>query len=535
MKKQQLLIDSMPMRLSLEESDNGSSRLVARGEYARYDKPTDNKRFYPKSLWEKNLKRLSDSLGRKRVFGELDHPGDGKTKLQRVSHVLTGLKLEDDGTVHGVSELLNTPHGRILKELLTAGCEVGVSSRGFGSTSVNKEGYEVVGDDYKLLTFDFVADPADKTAYPEIFAEESKIPEDDMELTLEKLKADYPDLVRMIGEEMKFKDDEKARKKEDQQKAIEEAVKAAEERIENSMKEKFAKELVSKLEEVKGQAEEKVRTELLADPDVAGSKPILEAIVAAVKPLMMPIDFKSEVDARDKEMEDLRVSMAEKDLELANSQSELEELAGIAKTATFSLYIEKRFQDAPREYVELVRDLVGDLADFESKDELDSRLEAIESELERQAEEVAAELEARDDEITARDEEIERLKHENMELVSTVDQVKELAEQLKLQTYIEGKLSKFEDPAKIRSALVGVNTTEDVDTILEGLIAGQGASHDSDEAAAIRARIGKGRENDLIEEVSGVGVTDHKMYDGAIESVHGIPIEEIAKACGINS
>jgi len=532
MDKPRLLIDSMPMRLSLEEGKDGTSRLIARGEYARFDKATENKRMYPKSLWAKNLSRLSESMSRKRVFGELDHPGDGKTKLQRVSHVTTGLKVKPEGFIHGESEILDTPNGRILKELLKAGCEVGVSSRGFGSTSTNKEGVEVVGDDYRLLAFDFVADPADKTAYPEIFAEESKIPEDDMELTLEKLKADYPDLVKMINEEasteVKKSAAEKAKSKEEQVAAIQEAVSAAEKRIEESMKDRFSKELVSKIEEVKTQAEEKVRGELLSDPDVAGAKGILEMVVTAIRPLMIPDEAKAIITTKDEEAAELKKTLAEKDLELANRKSELSELADVAKRAAYSLYLEKKLKDLPEEQAKAIRELIGDVSVFDETEELDKRVEAIQDELERQAEEGHASSE----EIEKRDEEIERLKAENEELRGAVDEVKDLAEQLKLQVYIEDVLAGHTDADKLRKVLKKAATTEDVDELVESFKPVNGP--DEDEAARIRARVGRGQQRNIEEDTNGRdGGGAAPLYEGAIQHINGVPIAELAQMCGI--
>lgn len=532
--KQKLLIDSVPMKLTLEEGKDGVSRLVARGEYARYDKETENKRLYPKSLWSKNFARLAEGLTRKRVFGELDHPGDGKTKLQRVSHVTTGLKVQGDGVIHGESEILDTPNGRILKELLKAGCEVGVSSRGFGSTSTNKEGVEVVGDDYRLLAFDFVADPADKTAYPEIFAEESKIPEDDMELTLEKLKADYPDLVKMIGEEAateaKKLAEEKAKSKEEQDKAIQDAVAAAETRIEESMKDKFSKELIAKMEEVKAQAEEKVRGELLSDPDVAGAKGILEMVVAAVKPLMLPDEVKAEVKTKDEEIADLKKIISERDLELANKKSEISELANVAKRAAFSLYLEKKLVGMPEEQAKAVRELIGDVTAYEETEDLDKRIDAIQEELERQSEEGQVSSE----EIAKRDEEIERLKAENEELRGSVDQVRDLAEQLQLQVYVEGKLANHPQSKKLRKVLENASTTEEVDELMESFEPASGP--DSDEAARIRARVNRGQQRDIEEDTDGGDGSGDALphYEGAVQHVHGVPITEIAEMAGIH-
>ncbi len=95
------------------------------------------------------------------MFGELDHPSDGKTSLKRVSHIVTGLELQEDGTVTGAAEVLETPNGQILKTLFESGAQVGISSRGSGSVQNG-----VVQEDFKLGTFDFVARPSTPGALP---------------------------------------------------------------------------------------------------------------------------------------------------------------------------------------------------------------------------------------------------------------------------------------------------------------------------------------------------------------------------------
>ena len=181
-----ILIDTIPLTFTLEESKDPAKKgkVIARGEFARSDRATENKRFYHEHLWKREIGRLAEAMRDRRNFGELDHPADGRTKLQRVSHLLTNLKVEGNSVV-GEAEVLDTPNGRILKTIMEADAKVGVSSRGYGSTKTNAEGLEEVQEDFRLDTFDFVADPATKTAYPQVFHEErQRIPEDDMGMTM---------------------------------------------------------------------------------------------------------------------------------------------------------------------------------------------------------------------------------------------------------------------------------------------------------------------------------------------------------------
>jgi hypothetical protein len=64
----------------------------------------------------------------------------------------------------GKIEILPTPSGNILKELIKAGVTVGVSSRGMGSLEQNGSVMEVQ-DDFELLCWDFVSTPSNPGSY----------------------------------------------------------------------------------------------------------------------------------------------------------------------------------------------------------------------------------------------------------------------------------------------------------------------------------------------------------------------------------
>jgi|GEM_PF-3849390 len=171
----QLLIDKVPFRFSLTE-DSVSGKLVARGQFGFADRPTENRRVYPTAIMEREIRRLAESIAARKVFGECDHPADGKTKLTRVSHLITGLELSPEGEITGSAEVLNTDAGKTIRALYEAGASIGVSSRGYGSVTRNEDGVDVVQDDFQLDTFDFVADPAQRTAYPDMTVEAKTTP-----------------------------------------------------------------------------------------------------------------------------------------------------------------------------------------------------------------------------------------------------------------------------------------------------------------------------------------------------------------------
>lgn len=93
------------------------------------------------------------------IAGELNHPDNLSINLERVSHVITEMKM-DGSNVIGKMKLLNTPMGLIAKNLLDGGLKLGVSSRGSGAVNEGK----VSG--FNFLTVDIVATPSAPNAYP---------------------------------------------------------------------------------------------------------------------------------------------------------------------------------------------------------------------------------------------------------------------------------------------------------------------------------------------------------------------------------
>tara|TARA_B110000238_G_C15853107_1_gene321923 strand:- start:296 stop:631 length:336 start_codon:yes stop_codon:yes gene_type:complete len=67
----------------------------------------------------------------------------------------------------GEVEVLGTPSGNILKELLKAGIKLGISSRGLGSVKEVNEDTDTVSvqDDFELVCWDFVSNPSTHGAF----------------------------------------------------------------------------------------------------------------------------------------------------------------------------------------------------------------------------------------------------------------------------------------------------------------------------------------------------------------------------------
>ena len=71
----------------------------------------------------------------------------------------------DGENVMGKIEVLGTPSGRILKDLVKAGVKLGISSRGLGTVKEGMGGVVMVEDDFQLICFDIVSEPSTPGAY----------------------------------------------------------------------------------------------------------------------------------------------------------------------------------------------------------------------------------------------------------------------------------------------------------------------------------------------------------------------------------
>ena len=151
----------------IEDDDSGKKNYKIRGPFLQAEVKNRNGRIYPMHILEKEVKRYNkEYIQKNRAFGELGHPDGPTVNLERVSHMITAL--HPDGTNFlGEAKILDTPYGKIVKNLIDEGAKLGVSSRGMGSL-VPMRGAQVVKDDFYLATAaDIVADPSAPNAFVE--------------------------------------------------------------------------------------------------------------------------------------------------------------------------------------------------------------------------------------------------------------------------------------------------------------------------------------------------------------------------------
>ena len=147
----------------LTEERNGKKDYKIKGVFMQADIKNRNGRIYPVETLAKEVRRYSkEFIEKKRAFGELGHPDGPTVNLERVSHMITSLKPEGKNFI-GEAKVMDTPYGKIVKNLIDEGAQLGVSSRGMGSISNGR-----VGKDFYLATAaDIVADPSAPDAFVE--------------------------------------------------------------------------------------------------------------------------------------------------------------------------------------------------------------------------------------------------------------------------------------------------------------------------------------------------------------------------------
>jgi len=149
----------------VEEKD-GKKNYSIKGIFLQADIKNRNGRVYPSGVLMKEVKRYNkEFINQNRAFGELGHPEGPTVNLERVSHMIKKLYPEGKNFI-GEAKIMDTPYGNIVKNLMSEGAVVGVSTRGLGSLVEGKNGVKVVGDDFYLATCaDIVADPSAPDAY----------------------------------------------------------------------------------------------------------------------------------------------------------------------------------------------------------------------------------------------------------------------------------------------------------------------------------------------------------------------------------
>jgi len=149
----------------LTEEKDGKKTLYIEGPFLVAETVNKNKRMYKEDVMREEVNRYTNEyINKNRAFGELGHPDTPSINLDRVSHLIVGLRQEGNAWI-GKAKILETPMGNIARNLIEGGAQLGVSSRGMGSLKM-ENGINVVQGDFHLATAaDIVADPSAPGAF----------------------------------------------------------------------------------------------------------------------------------------------------------------------------------------------------------------------------------------------------------------------------------------------------------------------------------------------------------------------------------
>lgn len=146
--------------LLTEAMDSNRPFILKNVVLQRANAKNQNGRIYPKEvLMREALVFKKNFVDQRRAVGELDHPESPVVNLKNVCCNVVGLWTEGDD-VRGDIEILTTPTGNIVRELIKNNIRLGVSSRGMGSVRQMDESTVEVRDDFSLICFDIVSNPS---------------------------------------------------------------------------------------------------------------------------------------------------------------------------------------------------------------------------------------------------------------------------------------------------------------------------------------------------------------------------------------
>lgn len=545
MDKKVLVDFASAIHLTLQESVGPTGKyLVARGEFGRADVATQNRRKYPRKVWEREIQKIQEAIRAGKVLGHIDHPSDGKTSLNRVSHIITSLDMREDGQIIGEAKILDNEYGRQLRSILEAGGAVGVSSRGLGSTMMGEDGMEVVQDDYSYMTHDFVADPAVITSYPKFTTEvrwiepksvvveakkEDKEMEKDEKSVEMEIEMPAPESLEAPEAEEEPKEEEsKEAEVKELQKELEalmkdgkgdskEAKKLLKDLVKLAMKageEKAEEKEEETAEEEKPEQEEKPEAEMEMPAEMPAEEmpPALEAKspVAAldkaltmeeIKRVLMPHILPEETEKLISEEKAKVKSLTKQVAELTEG---VEKLGATCNRLGVALYFERAMKRLPESDQKEVSAIVGDLsryADVKSVEKSILEAKAVvgnrrleEANKRKLAEEAAAKAKALEEETNKK---LAEMEERNKKLEAQLKESLEQAKALGIRVYLEERVKDNPNAAQIRKLCEGKTSKEEVDAVIKRHAVMPVTSEDY---SSVRRRFDKFRNTQLVEE-----------------------------------
>ena len=388
MNNTRVLIDQFgaPARMQIVEGDT-NGKLIVEGKIGHCDKPTANNRVYSRSIIEREIRRLAPRIEQGSVLGAVDHPGDGKSRVREAGCIVRRLWVENNGEIHGKFEVVEeSDAGRNLAAFLRRGAAIGMSSRGLGSTAIGPDGLDYVGEDFRLNTWDFVADPACHDAYPSVISEDKDEAGNTIltvkgDVTTVELRRQFPALVRSIEEHAYAVASDTltgVRQEQNLQESmtvVGEDVRAkVYEEVRSALQEDFAAKLVRSLAEMRTTVEEEVRSDFDSDPELAGAKLQLKKIAEMVAPFRPSGEIKRVLGEKDSVIKEMERAVEEAEQTTIAQTRQIATLEWKGKQLAYQVFIEREIAGHPME--EQLRSMIGEVTEFKTATELRAKVES---------------------------------------------------------------------------------------------------------------------------------------------------------------
>jgi len=526
-----LLTETIEMTPELIES-KGDGKIRFRGKLGIVDEATANGRFYRKSIMEREINRIGENIRLRGVFGELDHPDDGRTRLTRASHIITNLSVVG-GDIVGEVEVLSTPNGKILEALARDRVRIGMSLRGFGSTERKEcrgNMIDEVGDDFRLETFDVVYNPA-AYAYPQLVSEANEaISRAEENMDIDTLKRDYPGLYEEIlavsedatlteatlvpvSPEVDINQLRKSLRAE-----VEESIRQqTEAELSSAFADKYGAAVRTMVEGLAEKAMRRARSEALSDPAVAGAKQAINEIARLVLPFAVGPDISEEIRRRDEKITAMSEEVKASKAVVSEAQAEVDKYARLAIQASYTLRVEQASRGVDEKTRNRVSDAVGDVTRFETLEDLEAVLTSLEESLIGPAREAIANISsplklqveslreqlntverAKSAMAEASEQTISELRGQLEAKTCRVKAIAEMAERAAVEAFAEGVSRSHPRAADLRVAVRAAKTLSEANQVAAAFDGSQTQVRDlnEDDARQIRAQVGRGMERD---------------------------------------
>jgi hypothetical protein len=141
-------------------------KYYIKGVFAQAEVKNRNGRSYPRQVMENALSNYMKVVEDRRAIGELNHPNHPQPNLERASHIIESLTWDGNNIMGKARVMTEMPMGKIAKGLIDEGVKIGVSTRGLGSL-VERNGMNIVQNDFTMTAIDIVGDPSAPDAFVE--------------------------------------------------------------------------------------------------------------------------------------------------------------------------------------------------------------------------------------------------------------------------------------------------------------------------------------------------------------------------------